>query len=387
MRPIDRHIALRNGKHRLLDEGCRPVMRSWIPWALAIAIVGAPFARARAADDTALRLANVSSSNTAYVRVANDPALSLQQFTLEAWVQRVGAGYGFTTDPSGAAIVAKPREGTSGSNIASWHMHWTNAGQVHFNLTHTPGSSGVYLLSSTVATPLARHHLAVTFDGATIRIFIDGAPSGQAAWALGSVYYGADDVLIGADNFALGYLRRFDGFIDDVRIWDYARTPESIAALMNCHLTGSEPGLVAYWTFDASDLSDATGHGHGGTAQEIPTSLTYAALAPLTNCPVGVDERPITLPSAPTMSAFPQPARGPMTVRLDLPHDGLVTLDLFDVAGRRRGVLVSRRFAAGIHDVTRDVTAMNATEFGAGRLFLRLQFEGQTVVRPIVLLR
>ena len=51
-----------------------------------------------AADDTALRLANVSASNSAFVRVANSPAFSLQQFTLEAWVQRVGQGSGSRRD-------------------------------------------------------------------------------------------------------------------------------------------------------------------------------------------------------------------------------------------------------------------------------------------------
>jgi hypothetical protein len=89
----------------------------------------------------------------------------------------------------------------SGSNIASWHLHWTNSGEIHFNLPHTVGSSGVYLLSPAVATPLARHHVAATFDGATVRLYLDGTLSASAPWSLGTVYYGADDVLIGADNF------------------------------------------------------------------------------------------------------------------------------------------------------------------------------------------
>ena len=100
-----------------------------------------------AADDTALRLFNADGGNSGYVRVSNSPEFSLQQFTLEAWIQRVGPGSGISTDPSGAAIVAKPIENQSGSNIASWHMHWTPNGEIHFNLTHTPTSSGVYIPS------------------------------------------------------------------------------------------------------------------------------------------------------------------------------------------------------------------------------------------------
>jgi hypothetical protein len=339
-----------------------------------------------AANDTALRLFNVNAANTGYVRVPNHAAFSLQQFTFEAWVQRVGEGYGFTTDPSGAAILAKPIEGTSGSNIASWHLHWTNDGRILFNLTHTPTSSGVYVSSSAVATPLARHHIAVTFDGATVRLFIDGAFNTSAAWSLGTVYYGADDVLIGADNFALGYLRRFDGFIDDVRVWDRARTEQEIAATMNCRLTGSESGLVAYWTFDGSDLTDLTGHGHNGAVDGVPSSVTYASLAPLSPCVVGVEDGPGAALSAPRISLFPQPARDRVTVSFELPRSGRATIDVLDVAGRRIAVLAEREFTAGSYQVVRDVATLGSGSLGAGVWFVRLRSGGQTVVRPFVAL-
>ena len=95
---------------------------------------------ASAAEDTALRLANVSASNTGYVRVANSAAFSLQQFTIEAWVQRVGTGYGSTTDALGAGIVDKPVEGLTGANLGSWHLNWTNSGQALFHVVHTVGA-------------------------------------------------------------------------------------------------------------------------------------------------------------------------------------------------------------------------------------------------------
>jgi len=353
---------------------------TWI--VVAGSIVSRP---AGAADDTALRLFNVNDASTGYVRVPNHAAFSLQQFTLEAWVQRVGEGYGITTDPSGAAIVAKPREGTSGSNIASWHLHWTNDGRILFNLTHTPGSSGVYLSSTAVATPLQRHHIAATFDGATVRLFVDGVLNASAVWSLGTVYYGADDVLIGADNFALGYLRRFDGFIDDVRIWDHARTAEEIAATMPCHLTGTESGLVAYWTFDGSNLTDLTGHGHNGAANGVAGSVTYASLAPLSLCVVGVEDGPMAA-AAPRIALFPQPAHTRVTVSFELPRSGPATIDVLDVAGRRIAVLAEREFAAGRYQVVRDVATLRGEPLGAGVLFVRLRSGGQTVVRPFVAL-
>ena len=354
---------------------------SWL--ALALGLTGA--ALAFAADDTALKLANVNAGNTGYVRVANHAAFSLQTFTLEAWVQRVGVGYGITTDPSGAAIIAKPREGMSGSNIASWHLHWTNSGEIHFNLTHTVGSSGVYLLSPAVATPLARHHVAATFDGSTVRLYLDGTLSASAPWSLGTVYYGADDVLIGADNFSFGYLRRFDGYIDDVRVWDRARTAAEIANSMNCRLTGSESGLVAYWPFDASNLTDLTGHGHGGTPVATAGAVTYAALSPLGACTVGVDDGIGRGVRELSLTLFPQPAGKRVTVNFDLPRPGPVTVEVMDVAGRRLAVWESRDFAAGPHQITGNLDALPSRARASGVLFVRLRSGGLTAVRPLVI--
>ncbi len=365
----------------------RSFARSTIGRTLALAVALASSGRAQAADDTALRLANVDATDTGYVRVANDPAFVLQEFTLEAWIQRVGLGYGGTTDALGAAILAKPIEGQTGSYLGSWHLNWTNSGALIFTVVHTAANSGVFLTTPAVGTPLARHHVAATFDGDTLRAFVDGVQAAQASWNLGSVYYGNDDVLIGAQDFGAGYLRRFDGLIDDVRIWDHARTPSEIAARMNCRLSGDEPGLVANWTFDESDLSDATGHGHAGVIGGLAGSVTYAPLVSIPICTVGVEATPLPAPVGLAMALPGQPSRGEqVTVRLDLPREGWVTLDVLDVAGRGRGVLASRHMAAGRHDLIQDLTALRGSR-SSGVFFLRLRFEGQAVVCRLVRLR
>ena len=123
----------------------------------------------------------------------------------------------------------------------------------------------------------------------SVRVYVDGGFSGGAAWTLGSVYVGTNDVLIGASKFGSGFLRRLDGTIDDVRIWDHARTPSQIATFMNCRLSGSEPGLVAYYRFNASSLVDDSGHGHTGTAIATSGALTFAPLASLSSCVVDVE--------------------------------------------------------------------------------------------------
>jgi len=57
------------------------------------------------------------------------------------------------------------------------------------------------------------------------------------------------------------------GEIDDLRIWDYARSQEEIASAMHEKLTGNESGLAAYWDFDNqadSTILDLTPNGNDG---------------------------------------------------------------------------------------------------------------------------
>jgi lysophospholipase L1-like esterase len=61
--------------------------------------------------------------------------------------------------------------------------------------------------------------------------------------------------------------RPFDGGIDEVRIWNVARTREQIQNDMHWELSGSEPGLVAYYKFNegsGQSASDSTVYGNHG---------------------------------------------------------------------------------------------------------------------------
>ena len=61
----------------------------------------------------------------------------------------------------------------------------------------------------------------------------------------------------------------FDGLMDDVRVWNVARTAEEIADNMHKELTGTEPGLVGYWRLNG-DFADASGNGNDLTPVNGP---------------------------------------------------------------------------------------------------------------------
>jgi signal transduction histidine kinase/DNA-binding response OmpR family regulator/ligand-binding sensor domain-containing protein len=56
----------------------------------------------------------------------------------------------------------------------------------------------------------------------------------------------------------------FQGQMDEVRIWNVARTAEEIRENMSKQLTGNEPGLAALWNFEDGTPRDVTPNGHDG---------------------------------------------------------------------------------------------------------------------------
>jgi len=134
----------------------------------------------------------------------------------------------------------------------------------------------------------ATAHVALTFDGAQLRLFVNGALDGEVAAANPNIAYGPQDVLFGASNFGAGFTRRFDGTLDEVRLWNFARSAERIAAEAACELAGgAAPGLVARWRFTNASLLDSVGGNHG-TAVGAGVSFVPALVDSWAACgPIG----------------------------------------------------------------------------------------------------
>lgn len=63
-----------------------------------------------------------------------------------------------------------------------------------------------------------------------------------------------------------GYDNKYDfgGNIDELKIWDGARTQEEIQDGMSTSITGNEENLLGYWKFDDLTLKDETKYGNNG---------------------------------------------------------------------------------------------------------------------------
>ena len=102
------------------------------------------------------------------------------------------------------------------------------------------------------------HHVAASFDGSTRKIYVDGVKRAEAA-PIGGVHN-----VTTTGNFSIGRTwttEYFDGEIDEVRVWNIARSDAEVAQHMNERLTGGETGLVLYHRLDeggGTTVLDAT---------------------------------------------------------------------------------------------------------------------------------
>jgi hypothetical protein len=93
-------------------------------------------------------------------------------------------------------------------------------------------------------------HVAGTYDGYEMRLYINGELAGSTPFA-GPAYYGSRNILLGVgQHWSFGGSKHFRGQMDELRIWNVARTQEEIKSDFGRRLTGSEPGLAGYWSFD-----------------------------------------------------------------------------------------------------------------------------------------
>jgi hypothetical protein len=108
------------------------------------------------------------------------------------------------------------------------------------------------------------YHLAGTCDPNAMTAFVNGVPVSSQPFT-GSIQIDDSDLMIGKGDPNYSQGEYFHGDIADMRIWNVARSPEQIRTAMNARLTGQEPGLVAYWTFEDGTAKDFSPNGNNGS--------------------------------------------------------------------------------------------------------------------------
>jgi PKD repeat protein len=137
---------------------------------------------------------------------------------------------------------------------------------VYFGLTTLSGGM-LWLQAANCVTLNRWHHIAGTYDGATMRLYVDGVLKGSLSKA-GNLDYDPPNPLTIARYRDDDEEYWFKGKIDEVRVWHVARTGAQIQTNLARPLNGNEAGLVGYWRLDegsGTTAHDATSLQNDGT--------------------------------------------------------------------------------------------------------------------------
>lgn len=137
----------------------------------------------------------------------------------------------------------------NGSFEKGWDLETRDDKKFAFALNTTGNSSLTYLETTNTFEEETWYHVAGVYDGTEQRIYVNGVLEATATAQSGPIDYADSWLALGMykdDNEAFS----LDGTLDEVRIWNVARTQEELQADMCRKLTGDEAGLVAYFRLD-----------------------------------------------------------------------------------------------------------------------------------------
>ena len=123
-------------------------------------------------------------------------------------------------------------------------------------------------------------HLALVTGPGGAKLFFNGTLVGTNAYAGSFASLVGRKNVLGKSNFSSSEATTA-AQMDEVRVWDHARTAEQIRENLFKTLSGTEPGLVGYWNFDDGTAKDRTAlHRDGallGTPQFVEATRPDAA--------------------------------------------------------------------------------------------------------------
>lgn len=184
-----------------------------------------------------------------FVEVANAPDLVPKNgLTIEAWLTWNGSG-------SRPTIMRKDPV-----PLAESYNFRVEFGSPQIILRTVNGLQTLWA-TGTQVPPNTPVHLAATYNGTDIRLYMDGVLIDSMSGQFGPLQPSTGPLRLGKGDDLGG--EEWRGKIDSVRLWGVGLTGAEVARLRNRELAGL-PGLVASWHMNG-DLTDSTGN-HDGVA-------------------------------------------------------------------------------------------------------------------------
>ncbi|MEQ8810454.1 MAG: LamG-like jellyroll fold domain-containing protein, partial [Imperialibacter sp.] len=224
-----------------------------------------------------------------YVEVADSPSLDITSaLTLEAWINPLAAPGDYQpiiakADPDGGQRSYALFVGTDMSLV----MVVSELGTTYDAL----------VASSRPLRIGAWQHVSGVYESGSLRVYVNGVLAGEETTGIpSSIHSGSATLNLGtysnAENITEGTVSDALAMeLDEVRIWNTARSQFDIQTDLFSELQGTETGLVAYYRFNSSDgtaVADATSNSNNGVLKDN----NYVP-----NIADGTNDGPIWIPS------------------------------------------------------------------------------------------
>ena len=165
------------------------------------------------------------------VYIPYNSILNSTNISVSVWVYP--RSYYWSGNPGTSAIIRRFEYGYNNPNGQTWGLDFNQDSLYAFIIE---GASNNAQNSAIVGhnTPLSLntwHHIVFTYNGASLKLYLDGALVNSVSTTLPLNTAGNSGISVGESNQANGYWFPTDGKIDDIGIWNRALTQQEVSAL------------------------------------------------------------------------------------------------------------------------------------------------------------
>lgn len=326
--------------------------------------------------------------SSGYISVPADSSLRMTlAITMEAWVK-------FDSLHSSQIGIAGTWDDIAGSN-RTWFL-WVLSNSFEF-LVSSNGSSIGRARGQQVAKD-RWYHLAGTFDGDSIRLFVDDTLRAQVNYPA-SMHTNMFPLYIGRTETGSNGSDNLFGWIDELRIWNRARSlPQLIRTARDTldarYYNSADSGLVAYYRFDEtgdfgvgdSSTLDIRDHSSRQNNGDIVGRVEFG----ISDIPVtAIDHgEPVTDTHGFELAQnYPNPFNPVTEIRYALSAAGNVTLTVIDLLGQPVRMLVSKYQSPGQYAVRWNGMSDTGIAVASGMYLYRLSVAGHMKTKKMLLVR
>lgn len=211
------------------------------------------------------------------------------------------------------------------SNSAILRFGDGNLANNKLQFTLSFGSSQVKLNTSTAFNPNTWYHVAATYDGAAMKLYVNGSLDASTP-VTGN--FTANGILYLARNYDNS--RTLNGSLDEFRVWKRALTAQEILD-NKCNVAPNASNLEANWKMDEGSgigALDATPNTHAATL----VSMTDANWKTEVPCPASLSVKDTELVKE--SHVYPNPVKRGNDIYFRIDDSSASEISLYDVSGK-----------------------------------------------------